>query len=319
VTPVANLGVTVTDAPDPVAQGSNITYTVTVTNAGPSTATGVTATVPVPANVTFVSGTATQGTCAVASGTITCTIGTMASGATVTATIVVTATAAGTVNATITVASPVLDPTPGNNSASASTTVNAPATADFTMAASPTSASLQGNQQSATFTLTLAPTPAGSSFTSAINVTCFATPAAAVTCTANPTTVTPNNAAATSILTVTRVVNAPPPGSSGTAPRHWPGLPGGTLPVLLAVLGLLTWLRARRDSFSFARIVLPPAPLRGLRTGVSVALLLAVGLLLTQAGCRSDSPPAFRGPVQVTVTGTSGAISHSTTVTITVQ
>jgi uncharacterized repeat protein (TIGR01451 family) len=317
VTPVANLGVTVTDAPDPVAQGSNITYTVTVTNAGPSSATSVTATVPVPANVTFVSGTATQGTCAVASGTITCTIGTMASGATVTATIVVTATAAGTVNASITVASPVLDPTPGNNSASASTTVNAPASADFTIAASPASASLQGNQQSATFTLTLAPTPAGSSFTSAINLTCFSTPPAAVICSANPNAVTPNNAAATSILTVTRVVNAPPPGNSGAAPRHWPGLPGGTVPVLLAMLGLLAWRRARRDSF--APLVPLPAPLRGLRAGVSVALLLAVGLLLTQAGCRSDSPPAFRGPVQVTVTGTSGSISHSTTVTITVQ
>jgi hypothetical protein len=83
------------------------------------------------------------------------------------------------------------------------------------------------------------------------------------------------------------------------------------------MLGLLTWRRARRDSF--APLAPQPAPLRGLRAGVSVALLLAVGLLLTQAGCRSDSPPAFRGQVVVTVTGASGALSHSTTVTINVQ
>ncbi|HEX8408287.1 MAG TPA: IPTL-CTERM sorting domain-containing protein [Thermoanaerobaculia bacterium] len=82
----ANVGVTATDAPDPVAAGSNLTYTGTVTNAGPDTATTVTLTIPMSPSLLFVSMTGPAGfTCttpaAGANGTITCTIASLPNGA----------------------------------------------------------------------------------------------------------------------------------------------------------------------------------------------------------------------------------------------
>jgi uncharacterized repeat protein (TIGR01451 family) len=52
---VADLSVVKTDSPDPVAPGANITYTLTVSSAGPSNAQTVSLTDAVPANTTFVS------------------------------------------------------------------------------------------------------------------------------------------------------------------------------------------------------------------------------------------------------------------------
>jgi uncharacterized repeat protein (TIGR01451 family) len=51
----ADLSVSKTDSPDPVGAGSNITYTITVTNNGPATATSLVLSESVPANTTFVS------------------------------------------------------------------------------------------------------------------------------------------------------------------------------------------------------------------------------------------------------------------------
>src|SRR4029079_3829108 len=49
----ADLSVTKVDTPDPVNAGNQITYTVTVTNAGPSNAASVTLTDTLPAGTTF--------------------------------------------------------------------------------------------------------------------------------------------------------------------------------------------------------------------------------------------------------------------------
>jgi uncharacterized repeat protein (TIGR01451 family) len=54
--PVLNM--TVTDSPDPVAAGTNLTYTIGVTNTGNANATSTVLTAAVPANATFVSATA---------------------------------------------------------------------------------------------------------------------------------------------------------------------------------------------------------------------------------------------------------------------
>ena len=63
VTTSANLGVTLTDTPDPVNAGANLTYNVTVSNAGPSDAVGVVFTNTLPANVAYLSYTGAGWTC----------------------------------------------------------------------------------------------------------------------------------------------------------------------------------------------------------------------------------------------------------------
>lgn len=125
-TPQIDLQITKTDSPDPVIAGNQLTYTIVVTNAGPSTATGVTVTDVLPAGVTFSSGTSTVGTVANASGTVTANIGTLASGATATVTLVTTVAPAtrGTISNTATVAGTQTDTNSTNNSATTTTTAN---------------------------------------------------------------------------------------------------------------------------------------------------------------------------------------------------
>jgi uncharacterized repeat protein (TIGR01451 family) len=124
--PTADLSVTKTDAPDPVTVGSNLTYTVTVTNNGPDAATGVTLTDALPAGVTFVSVTPVAPTCTQAGGVVACDLGTLASGANTTVTIVVTPTQAGEISNGVTVTGKESDPDTENNTATAGTTVNPP-------------------------------------------------------------------------------------------------------------------------------------------------------------------------------------------------
>jgi uncharacterized repeat protein (TIGR01451 family) len=91
----ADLRVTLTDAPDPVGVGQNLTYTATVTNHGPGDATSVILGDLLPSSVTFVAATASQGTCTQSGRLIICDLGRLVNGASATVTIVVTPTQAG--------------------------------------------------------------------------------------------------------------------------------------------------------------------------------------------------------------------------------
>lgn len=124
VDPVADLSVTKTDTPDPVNVGSNVTYSITVANAGPSAATAVNLADTLPAGLTFVSATPSAGSCS-GTTTVTCNLGTINSGASATASIVATATAAAaaSVSNTATATSTVTDPNAANNSATTTTAV----------------------------------------------------------------------------------------------------------------------------------------------------------------------------------------------------
>src|SRR6266853_402746 len=72
----ADLGIAVTDSPDPAIAGNNLTYTITVTNNGPGGATEVSVTDALPSGVSFVSVTPSQGTCSGTS-TVICNLGTI--------------------------------------------------------------------------------------------------------------------------------------------------------------------------------------------------------------------------------------------------
>src|SRR3989454_393389 len=71
----ADLSITKTDNPDPVNAGATLTYTVMVTNGGPSTAANVQVTDNLPAGVTFQSASGTGWTCVQAGGGVTRTPG----------------------------------------------------------------------------------------------------------------------------------------------------------------------------------------------------------------------------------------------------
>ena len=117
---ITDLSITQTDSPDPVGVGANLTYSITVTNNGPSKASSVIITDTLPAGVTFVSATPSQGSCS-GTTTVTCNIGTLTNSAT--ATIVVKPTLAGPLSNTVSVSGAETDPTPFNNSTTTSTTV----------------------------------------------------------------------------------------------------------------------------------------------------------------------------------------------------
>ena len=124
VRPLANLSLTKSDSPDPVLAGQLLTYSLSVANAGPSSATGVTVTDTLPAGVTFNSATPSQGSCSQSSGTVTCALGTIANGQGAGVEISVTPENAGEITNEASVSSDEVDLVPGNNSAGASTTVD---------------------------------------------------------------------------------------------------------------------------------------------------------------------------------------------------
>jgi len=107
--------------PAQVTEGDTFTYNLTATNLGPTTATGVTVTDPVPANSTFVSASAG---CAQAAGIVTCTAGTLAPLASMSFSITVQAGSGNTIVNTATVVGNQADPNPANNSATVTTRIN---------------------------------------------------------------------------------------------------------------------------------------------------------------------------------------------------
>jgi uncharacterized repeat protein (TIGR01451 family) len=90
----ADLSLTKSATPESVTVGENVTYTITVTNNGPGAADGVTVTDALPAGATLVSANASQGSCS-GTTTVSCSLGSLASGASATVTIVVMTTALG--------------------------------------------------------------------------------------------------------------------------------------------------------------------------------------------------------------------------------
>ena len=122
--PMADLEVTKFANPIVGTAGQALTYTLTVTNAGPSPATGVIATDAVPAGAVFDAASASQGTASLVGGVVMASLGALEAGASATVTIVVTPSAAGTLTNTADVTASEPDPDPSNNSATVTTTID---------------------------------------------------------------------------------------------------------------------------------------------------------------------------------------------------
>lgn len=121
--PAADLAVTNSDSPDPVRKGDTLTYTIVVTNQSSTSANIVQLTDQLSTSVRFVSVTTTAGGCSQLDGTVTCALGDIAGGGSVTVTITVTARRTGTATNTAQVSSSSPDPNLANNTDSEETVI----------------------------------------------------------------------------------------------------------------------------------------------------------------------------------------------------
>jgi uncharacterized repeat protein (TIGR01451 family) len=138
ITGIADLSITNSDSPDPVGAGQTLTYSLGVTNNGPSSAPSVTVRDNLPSGVSYQSTTTSQGSCSQAAGTVTCDLGPVASGASATINIQVVPAAAGTLTDTATVSgSQSVDHNGANDSATATTAVKGLTDLSITNADSP--------------------------------------------------------------------------------------------------------------------------------------------------------------------------------------
>ncbi|MBI1741614.1 DUF11 domain-containing protein [Candidatus Acetothermia bacterium] len=121
----ADIATTMTANPTLIV-GSSLTYTITVTNRGPSPATRVRLIDNLPTGVAFVSATPSRGTCTKANTKIFCDFGSLTSNTNVTVVMVVIPTASGTITNTASanyIVSNVTDPNTDNNTTTVGTTV----------------------------------------------------------------------------------------------------------------------------------------------------------------------------------------------------
>lgn len=199
----------------------------------------------------------------------------------------------------------------GTSGSTVQTASSAVTVQDFAMAAAKNTASVSPGQ-AATYNLTL--TSAGG-FSGAVALACTGAPSEA-TCTVAPASVTPTNSGASAVVTVTTTA------ASGIVPLDVP--PGDNNPpwryalvVLLAAL-LAAGFAApwdsgrRRPARRLARVLL--------WTAILGATVFAAGC----GGGSSSSPPPSNpgttaGSYTLTVKGASGSLSHSVSLTLTVQ
>ena len=171
------------------------------------------------------------------------------------------------------------------------------ANSDFSIAAAPGSASVIAGQ-STQFMLTVTPTGGFAN-----NVTFSCLPVSGITCSFSPATATPANGGASTRLTVT---------TSATI-SHFGVLTPGMIGPWALVIGLGLCSLAMSSSGK-VRTLWP-----SLSTATAAMAIVATGLAIAGCGGYSSSTPANRGTATVMISAQSGAISHTTSVNVTVQ
>jgi uncharacterized repeat protein (TIGR01451 family) len=119
----ADVQLAMTSAPNPATQGGQFDYTLTVTNAGPAPTTDVNVMDQLPNGVRLVQTAASQGVCSLAQQYVRCALGTLEGGRNATVTLTVNAVRAGTIYNSASAMGREYDPYEGNNTATATTTV----------------------------------------------------------------------------------------------------------------------------------------------------------------------------------------------------
>ena len=304
---IADLGVTLTPSLNPVGAGNQEVFAYSVTNNGPDAASGVVFTdILTDANASYVSASASPGTCTTPSGTpptLTCSLSTLASAASATVNVVLSAKGPGHLSNSGSVSAGTngsADPNQSNNTASASVNV-----IDFSLSITapnpPTQTVTAGN--ATTYTVQVAPVPSNALFPNTIGLACTNLPTGA-TCAFSTQTIPAftNSSPVTSTLTVN--TTAPPKsGALHSTPKVW----------------YATWLPIS----GFALVGLGGLSRRR-RLALVCGALVVCGLIVFQPACSKSSttttggtPP---GNYTITVTGTSGtAFSKSSTITLVVQ
>ena len=179
---------------------------------------------------------------------------------------------------------------------SASTPMNTTIAAnDFALGATPQATTVTAGQ-SASFNITV--TPSGG-FGDAVTLSCASV--TGITCNFGQSTVTPNGAMAATTLTVT---------TSATV-LHYGGMAGTGTGWFLATLGLIGVLTSL-----WKRGVPQRNAIRGFAASMAAVIVLA--LTLMSCGYSTNSQ-TYRGTATIPVTAQSGAIVHTTTISITVQ
>jgi uncharacterized protein (TIGR03118 family) len=170
---------------------------------------------------------------------------------------------------------------------------------DFALSFSAQSASVTPGQSA---TLSVSASATGG-FNSAIALSCT-NPPAGVTCAFSPMTITPGSSTSSSTLTLAAAATAPAGGYFVPAMGAWLSSSGvGLFGMVFAV---------RRRTLNGTR--------RKWQRGAWIAILgvLVAGVLFT-VGCGSSSSKTSMNNVTVMVTGTSGALSHTTPVTLAIK
>jgi ASPM-SPD-2-Hydin domain-containing protein/beta-propeller repeat-containing protein/centrosomal CEP192-like protein len=212
---------------------------------------------------------------------------TLAAGANCTISVTFTPTATGARMGTLTVT---------DNAAGSPHTVSLTGTGsnapDFTLTAMPNALTVAQGAVGTQVTISVNPT---NGFASAVALTCTGAPANS-SCVLNPTSIT---SPTTSTLTFTAHAMLVP------LPISKPAPPLSLLRIvpLFVALMLLFVLRSTR------------------RLGTRLSMVSAIVICLTLAACSGTGGPAktAKGTYPLTVTGTSGTLSHNTTVTVTVN
>lgn len=123
--PEADLSVTKADLSDPVLAGGSLFYRITVANAGPATATGVTVGDPLPPELTVVDVTPSQGSCTETQ-EVFCSLGSLGPGATATVAVevAVSSAASGAITNAAAVVANEVDLNAGNDTDTEITTLS---------------------------------------------------------------------------------------------------------------------------------------------------------------------------------------------------